>query len=210
MRNLLIIGARGFGREVYNFFLHCKESLGDVECKGFLDDNFHALDDTPGYPPIIQSVEEYEPQPNDVFITALGDVHYKKKYTEFIKSKGGQFISLIDPQIKLGRNTTFGIGCIINKSAISCDVKFGDFVTLGVYSDIGHDVTIGSFCHLGAYTFMGGYSAVDDFVTIHPRVNILPHKRVGEHSIVGASSVVIKNVPAHTTVFGNPAKKVEF
>jgi putative colanic acid biosynthesis acetyltransferase WcaF len=38
------------------------------------------------------------------------------------------------------------------------------------------------------------------------RAFILPGVTIGEHAIVGACSLVSKDVPAHTTVKGNPAK----
>ena len=209
MRHLLIIGARGFGREIYNHFLHCKEILGDVECKGFLDDNKEALEKFEGYPPIISSVEEYEPMDNDVFICALGDPKWIKHYAEIIESKGGRFISLISPLSSISSNTIIGEGCIISKwVGISNDVKIGRHTTIDVFSDLGHDVQVGDFCHLGAYTFMGGYSKIGNQVTIHPRANILPHKTIGSESVVGAGSIVIRNVPEKITVFGNPAKRI--
>lgn len=53
MKNLLIIGARGFGREIYNLAL---ESIGygtEFTIKGFLDDKKEVLDGYDGYPSII-------------------------------------------------------------------------------------------------------------------------------------------------------------
>lgn len=35
---------------------------------------------------------------------------------------------------------------------------------------------------------------------------ILPGVTIGAHSLVGAGSVITKDVPAHATVFGNPAR----
>ena len=77
MKNLLIIGARGFGREIYNSAL---ESIGYNDSfivKGFLDDKVNALDGYDGYPPIVDSVEHYQLAKDDVFICALGEVFYK-------------------------------------------------------------------------------------------------------------------------------------
>lgn len=209
MKNLYIIGARGCGRETYNLYLDCKSSIPDIECVGFLDDNKDILRDFEDYPPIISSVEAYQPQENDVFICALGAPQWIQHYTSIIEKKGGQFISLISPYAHIGRNTQIGYGCIISEwSCISCDVTIGNHSYIGVFSDLGHDAKVGNYCHIGAYTFMGGEAVAEDGVTCHPRVNILPHKKVGKNSIVGASSVVIKNVPSNTTVFGIPAKKI--
>ena len=72
MKHLLIIGARGFGREVYDLAMNCIEAGADFDIKGFLDDKVDALNGLGGYPPIISSVEDYEIQPGDVFICGLG------------------------------------------------------------------------------------------------------------------------------------------
>lgn len=209
MKNLLIIGARGFGREVYNLYLACKKDMPDLKCKGFLDDKTDALDTYPNYPPIISSVEEYQICPNDVFICALGDVKAKRKYVEKILEKGGEFISLIHPAVNIGLNTKIGKGCIIRTQAeISCDIIIGDYVTIMGYSLIGHDCHIGNWSHLGAHTFLGGFSIIKEMVTIHPNSKILPHKIIEDNAIIGAGSVVIKKVSSNTTVFGVPAKKI--
>ena len=50
MKNLIIIGARGFGREVYNLYLDCRRNDPELVCKGFLDDKADALDGYEGYP----------------------------------------------------------------------------------------------------------------------------------------------------------------
>ena len=90
MKHLLIIGARGYGREVYNYAL---KSIGygiDFDIKGYLDDNANALDGYEGYPPILSSVEKYEIQKNDVFLCALGEVKWKQHYVQIILEKGGK------------------------------------------------------------------------------------------------------------------------
>ncbi len=211
MKNLLIIGARGFGREVYDLFLKCRPQLGDVKCVGFLDDKIDALDGYNGYPPIISSVEEYTPKADDVFVCALGDVRYKRKYAEMIMAKGGRFISLIHPNAEVGLNSTIGKGCLIRAACtIDCDITIGDFVTIMGYSVLGHDCSVDEWSHLGAYTFLGGYSRIGKSVTLHPGTRILPHKSVGDNATVGAGSVVLRNVKPDTTVFGVPAKKISF
>ena len=211
MKELLIIGARGFGREVLAL---AKESEGfqdDFVVKGFLDDNAEVLDGYVDYPPIISSVEQYIPSANDVFICALGDPHWQKHYAEIVLKKGGEFISLVHPTAVLGKNTKIGRGCIIHRDVfISCDITFGNFVTCQPKAVVGHDVVVEDYCHLGTNTVMGGYSRVNSLTTLHPGAIILPHTKVGEDCVVGAGSVVIRKVKSGTTVYGNPARVLKF
>jgi sugar O-acyltransferase (sialic acid O-acetyltransferase NeuD family) len=211
MKQLLIIGARGWGREVYNVLPDCLGYGKEFVCKGFLDDKGDALEGMLDYPPIIDSVEHYQIQPDDVFICALGDVHWKKHYIEIVLSKGGEFINLIHKSAIIRRNTKLGVGCIIfDNVGISCDIQIGNFVTFQSYVNVGHDARIGDYCHLGCMSFMGGGSVLGDATVIQISSIILPHVKVGNDCTVGSGSVVIRNVKSGTTVFGNPAKKIDF
>lgn len=211
MKNLLIIGARGYGREIYNLAHDCIGYGTEFIIKGFLDDKADALDNYSGYAQILDSVEHYQIQKDDVFICALGDVKYKKKYVELILAKGGEFINLIHKTAYIERNTTIGKGCIICKHVvISCDIKIGDFVTFQAFTNIGHDAQIGSFCQLNAFSFMGGFSQIGNMVTLHTKAVIHPKVIVEDNSTVGVASVAIRRVKAGTTVYGNPAKKLEY
>ncbi|MDE6741435.1 MAG: acetyltransferase [Muribaculaceae bacterium] len=209
MKNLYIIGARGFGREVFELFQEC--NFDDIQCIGFLDDKSDALECYPGYPPIISNVEDFIPDDNDIFICALGDVRYKRKYVNMILEKGGRFINLIHPTAYISQNSNLGKGCIICAyTRISCDVTIGDFNTFQPFCMVGHDVKIGDYCHFNTYSFLGGFVSIENESTLHTGAVIHPHKSIGTNCIVGAGSIVIKNVKSNTTVFGNPAKKLLF
>ena len=207
MKDLLIIGARGFGREISLTVPYFIGFQTEFTLKGFLDDKADALDETPGYPPIIDSVEHYVPQENDVFICALGDPNWVHHYAQIIQEKGGKFINLIHRTASISHNTRLGSGCIVlNDVGISCDITIGDFVTFQTRSILGHDVKVGNYCHIGANVFMGGGAIIGDYTTVHPGAIILPHVKVGDQCVVGAGSVVIRKVKDGDTVYGNPAK----
>ena len=211
MRHLLIIGARGWGREVYAQVQYSHGYLEEYDIKGFLDDKIDALDGMDGYPPILGSVETYEVQSADAFICALGDNVWRKHYAEIILNKGGKFINLIHKEAYIGHNTKLGQGCVIGHNvSISCDVTIGDFVNFQRLVDIGHDVHIGSYCSLGCKSFMGGGASIDDGTTVQTGAIILPHVHIGKDSTVGAGAVVIKKVKDGDTVFGNPAKVLKY
>ena len=211
MKHLIIVGARGAGREVYFTATRSKDYGSGFDIKGFLDGKADALVGYENYPPIIAPVEDYIPQKDDVFICALGDPKWRNYYANMIQEKGGTFINLIDYTASIGTNVKMGKGCVIRDHAVlSCDVTIGDFVYIQPFADLGHDASVGDYCHLNTYSFMGGYSKMESMSIIHTHGALLPHKTVYEGGIIGAGSVAIRDVKAGTTVVGNPAKKVEY
>jgi sugar O-acyltransferase (sialic acid O-acetyltransferase NeuD family) len=211
MKNLIIIGARGFGREVYDLAKQCAGFNIEYRIKGFLDDKSESLETFDNYPKIISSVETYEVQENDVFICALGSIHWKKYYIEIVLSKGGKFINLIHPSVIFNSNAKIGNGLIIFMYVnISNDCIVEDFVTIQGYVGLGHDTRIGKWSHLNAFCFTGGFVVLEEEVCLNTRATILPKVIVSKGATVGSSSLVIKNVKANTTVFGIPALKLKF
>lgn len=211
MKNLIIIGARGYGREVHDLAKQCSGYNTEYVLKGFLDDKSDALAGFENYPEIISSVESYEIQENDVFVCALGSVKWKKHYVELIIDKGGKFINLIHPSVILNTNAVIGNGLIaFMNSNISNDCVIEDFVTIQGFVGLGHDTKLGKWSHLNAYCFTGGFVVLEEEVCLNTRATILPNVVVRKGATVGAASLVIRNVKENTTVFGVPAKKLEF
>lgn len=208
MKQLIIIGAGGYGREIFDFAHDCKGYEEDFIIKGFIDENMDALKGYVGYPAILGKVSDYKPEKDDVFICAIGSVAPKKNVCEMILAKGGKFITLISNRAYVSANNTrIGKGCLIcPDSRIHCDVTIGDFVTLQPNAVLGHDVKVGNWCHINDYADCGGATHIEDEVTIHTHSFILPGFTVGRGSTIGAGSIVIGNVKEGVVMFGNPAK----
>jgi sugar O-acyltransferase (sialic acid O-acetyltransferase NeuD family) len=207
MKELIILGASGAGRELYNMALECDGFNTDWRIKGFLDDNMSALNGYSNYPPVIGEIGSYHIDKNDVFSCPIGSVPVKRRVIETILSRGGNFINLIHPKAAIAQNFYAGKGAIIAAFAlITCDVSIGNFVTIQSYAVLGHDVSVGDFGHIGAFAFLGGAVTAGDNVTIHPGGIIHPGVSIGEEAVVGAGSVVLRDIPANKTVFGVPSK----
>jgi len=209
MKNLIIIGAGGFGREVYNFAL-CSKGFGtEFIIKGFLDKDINALGAFKGYPQILGSEDNYDIKPNDVFISAIGDEKIRKKSAMMIIEKGGKCIKLIHNTSIINSNVILGEGCIIEPYAyIGADTKIGSFTLIQNNAVVGHDVKIGDFTRIDCHVTLVGGIFVGDNVYIHTGA-VINHKVVVEdNACVGANSFVIKRVKAGTTVYGNPARKL--
>jgi sugar O-acyltransferase (sialic acid O-acetyltransferase NeuD family) len=207
MKNLLIIGARGFGREIYYLAMRSNGYQKDYEIKGFLDDKKDALDGFNNYPPIIDSVENYIVNDDDVFVCALGDVQARKKYITIILNKGGEFINLIHPSAICSTNITSAKGCIIAPFvSLGADAIVGDFTLIQTGAIVGHDVTIGNWSRLDSYVVLVGGVTIGSKVCVYTGAIINRDVIIHDNACVGAGSFVIRDVKEGTTVFGNPAK----
>ena len=209
MKKLVIIGAGGFGREVYCSATESNGYGSEFEIVGFLDDNIHALDDFKGYPPVLGTISDYVPTLNDVFVCAIGNVHVRKTISQEIINKGGHFISLIHKSAYISKNVELGVGCLIFAGVrIHCDVKLGDYVMIQPSAIIGHDTIIGDWSLINTMSICGGASKIGECVTIHINSFVMPGAVIENDVTVGAGSVTMRRVKAGRTVFGVPAKYI--
>lgn len=76
---------------------------------------------------------------------------------------------------------------------------------------IGHNVSIRQNTTIGAKGFDSAEKSpvIKDNVTIGPNVCIIGNITIGEGAVIGAGAVVVKDVPPHTVVGGNPAKVIK-
>jgi len=213
MKHLIIVGARGWGREVYASTLVCPAYLKkEFDIKGFLDSKLSAFDGLNGnYPPILCSPEEYEVQMDDVFFVAMGASEWRKYYVDLITAKGGKFQTIICEGNCVNPTACIGEGSFISGwSCVSDNVHIGKHCIVHPFSNIGHNVYIGNFVTIEAFSFLGGYSEIGDESVMHVRSTLLRQKKIGKMAEVGAHSVVIRNVKDGEHVFGNPAKKIVY
>jgi serine O-acetyltransferase len=89
-------------------------------------------------------------------------------------------------------------------------IDHGMGVVIGETAEIGSNVTLYQGVTLGGTGFSCGkrHPTVEDNVTIGSGAKLLGPIRVGHGSKVGANTVVIHDVPANSTVVGNPGHPV--
>lgn len=208
--NLIIIGASGFAREVYDLANTCFQNDLSFKVKGFLSDGPSNIEEM-GYPPVLAKVAEYEIQPDDVFFCAIGKMKDRKKTTDIIKEKGGVFINLIHPTAIISPSVKLGVGVGIKAFCVlASDVTIGDYTFLQSSVIMGHDVVIGNYCQINSFSFFAGYAKIGNSCAINAGAKLIQNVVVEDEAIVGVGSVVLMKVRKGTTVFGVPAKKVVF
>ena len=208
MKHLVIIGAGGMGRTMFD--MAC-ESIGygeTYDIHGFIDDNTHALDSFPNYPSMLGTISDYQPQPDDIFICSIGGISRRKCMEEII-SRGGRFLTMIHKTARLGTNVHIGDGTVIGAfTSIGADARVGKCNLIQSYTVIGHDSRIGDWNRIDTHVTLVGGTIVEDEADIHTAAMISHNVTIESRSRVAACSFVIRRVRTGTTVMGNPAKRL--
>ncbi|MGE6487378.1 acetyltransferase [Paenisporosarcina sp. NPDC076898] len=207
MKNLIIIGAGGFGRELLSYAIEIME-YGDCNwiVKGFIDDNLNAFNgiDT-GYP-ILGTISEHKIEVNAVYVCAIGDGKFRLDIGRKFQKKGAEFINFIHPSAKIRERVKFGVGNIIcPNSSINPDVTVGDFVLLNSNSGLAHDCVIGDGCSLMGGNSVNGNCTIGKCVFMGANSLIIPGRKIGDYVKISAGAVIFTNVKPGKTMIGNPA-----
>ena len=125
-RNLYIVGAGGFGREVYAWARECSEWGRDWSFRGFLDDNLNALDGLNYDLGIVGRLKDFSPKSDDCFLCGIATPETKRRVIGSFLCRKAKFERMIHPSVRLGQNVKLGKGTIICPgSIVTCDVSVG-------------------------------------------------------------------------------------
>ena len=209
-KDILIVGASGFGREVIRLIENINEKTPIWNVMGFLDDNPNTLDGVECGYDVVGSIKNWNPKPHEWFACALAFPEVKKKVVCSLKERGAKFATLIHPSAVINPRSFIDEGTIItNNCSISDNARVGSFCTI-LGSGVAHDVSVGDYSTLSGRCQLNGHVQCGKMVYMGCGVLVAPSKKIGDGATVGIGSVVISNVKAGTTVFGNPAKKMDF
>ncbi len=208
MKDILIVGAGGLGREVLQWVKDINAVAPTWRIKGFLDDNPATLDGVDCDYPVVGTIGEWTPAEDEVFVCAVADCATKEQVVSSLQARGAQFESVIHPTATIGDHNHLGEGFIaFPGSVITVNASIGDFVTL-LNSQLGHEARVGDFSTISSYCDITGGVTLGKRVFLASHVTIVPGRRVGDDAYLGAGSVVFSDVQAKTKVLGNPARRI--
>lgn len=208
MKNIYIYGTGGAGREIVPIIDDMNEIKPRWNIIGFLDDNkgIHAKSfgehRVKGGREILDNTEE-----QTYVVMGIADPKTKRKLIESVTNPNVQWVSIVHPLVYADRDAVIGNGSVICfNNIISIDTKLGEFVYVNFSCIIPHDTVIGKYSSLMNNVILSGNVSVGENVFIGSNATVIQGINIGDNAVIGAGAVVIRDVPANTTVVGNPAR----
>jgi sugar O-acyltransferase (sialic acid O-acetyltransferase NeuD family) len=212
MKDIAIIGAGGFGREVKMLIDQINAVKLQYNFIGYFDDGIAEGNLINGYPVLgpVEGVNIYK-KPLTVVI-AIGLPSLKKKLLDKIKNNLISYETLIHPNVVIGNDdVNIGEGCIICAgNMLTVNITIGAHVVFNLGCTVGHDTVIKNYCSFMPSVNVSGEVVIEEQVYMGTGAKVINQLSVGEKTIVGAGAVVYKSLPANCTAVGVPAKVIKF
>jgi len=206
MRKILIYGAGGFGREVYDTISKNNEKDSEYIVKGFVDDA-HSSGTVINGLEVIGGEEVLAglDLSFDVVLAISDPVGRKRLFDKY--SDRFEFRSIIHPNSEISKYAQIGRGCIIQSFCIvAANSQIGDSVIMNAHSGVGHDANVHSYVSIMSYCDVAGNAEVGPLTFIGTGARILPNIYVSQESYLCAGTVLMKNLISPSKVIGNPGK----
>lgn len=117
--------------------------------------------------------------------------------------------TLIHPAATVSPKARLDEGCQVLAGAIfAAAASAGEGTIVNHGAQVDHECVIGAGVHLAPRATLCGCVEVGDFAFIGASATVLPRLKIGRGAVIGAGAVVTKDVPAWSTVAGNPARQL--
>lgn len=212
MRQIAIIGAGGFGREVKMLIDQINAVKVEWEFLGYFDDGKSKGSLINGYP-VLGSVDDLNSWEHEIdVVAAIGDPTVKKEILNRVINNKVSFGALIHPNVIIGTDdVAIGEGVIICAGGIiTVNVNVGNHVIFNLGCTVGHDSNIGNYSSFMPSVNISGEVNVGECVYVGTGAKIINQVEIGSKTIVGAGSVVTKSLPPSCTAVGIPARAVKY
>ena len=213
MKDLIIIGASGFGREVAWLVERINRKENAWNLLGFVDDDEHIQGENINGVRVLGKLEDVTRFPNAYYVCAIGSSTIRSNVINRVRDilPEVKFGTLVDPSVEMSEFIKIGQGSIIcAHTLMTVNISIGNYVIINLDCTIGHDAEIQEYVTIYPSVNISGNVTVLSYSEIGTGTQIIQGKNIGTHSIVGAGSVVIKDIPSKCTAVGIPAKPIKF
>ena len=207
MKDLVILGAGGFGRETAWLVEEINRVMPVWNLLGFIDNNAELQGKDINGLSVLGS-DAWLASRRDVYaVCGFSDPLGKKNIVCRLQDLGVRFATLIHPDARIAPTAAIGEGVIIQTGCVvSTNTVIGDHASLNPQCGIGHDAVIGAYSSLYWNVSLSGFVRLGEGCVLGSKSTVIQGLSLGTDVILGAGAVVIENIPSGSTAVGVPAR----
>lgn len=195
MKDILIIGAGGIGRETAWIIEEINEVKPTWNLLGYIDENseIHGKE-LNGYKVLggLEVLEKLEEKP--YVVVAIANCSVKKSIVTKLGEKYN-FATIIYPTVKVSKFIQIGQGTIIYPGVIlTVNTKIGNHVLISGNCGIGHDTVIGDYSSVLWGSNFSGYDTVGESCFIGVGSKVIQGIDISKENKISAGITVIEDV----------------
>lgn len=195
-----IIGAGGFGREIY-WSLSLDERIDTVF---FVDDEYWD-----GVDEKVLPLSKFDPNEYEV-VVAIADSYHRERIVDGLP-KNTKYFTHIHPTAQIhGQDVVIGEGSIVCAgSIITTNVKIGKHAHINLITTIGHDCIIGDYFTTAPGVQISGNETIGNKVYFGTRSCVKQKMTICDNVVIGMNSGVVKDITEPGVYVGTPARKIK-
>lgn len=211
-RNLLILGAGGFAREVAAMVNNINQAQpGSWITIGYLERGTDRRGKSIEGVTVLNH-DDLGQYSSDIYaVAAIGNPKLREIAVKDAEKNGFKYATLIHPSvilsnpqaIRIGTGSIVCAGCII-----TTEVTIGSHVIINLDCSIGHDAILEDYVTLSPGCHISGVNAIRRNAFLGTGAVTIEHCEIGARAIIGAGATVVGNIPEDVTAVGVPAKPV--
>ena len=195
MRDIVIIGAGGIGREVAWIIEEINEVKPTWNVIGFVDENIEMHNKVlNGYKVLgnLEALDKLEIKP--YVVVAIANCSVKKDIVTRLENKFN-FATIVYPSVRFSKYVEVGQGSIIYPGVIlTVNTKIGEHVIISGNCGIGHDTIIGGYSSVLWGSNFSGYDIVGESCFIGIGTKIIQGININDGSRIGAGIIVTEDI----------------
>ena len=195
MKDIVIIGAGGIGREVAWIIEEINEVNPTWNILGFVDENSEIWGkELNGYKVLggLDILDKLESKPE--VIVAIANCGVKKDIVAKLNNKFN-FATIIYPTVKISKYIEIGQGTIIYPGVIlTVNTSIGNHIIISGNCGIGHDTVIDDYSSVLWGSNFSGFNTVREECFIGVGTKVIQGINIGRGRKVDAGTVVIENI----------------
>ena len=212
VKDLVIIGAGGFGREVADTVRCINRHKESYQLLGFVDDADHLKNQRINDLTVLGNREDLKRMSagREIYaVIAIADAGLKRLIAQDLDGVV-LWENIIHPTALISDFCEMGTGNILQAfTIIAPNTTIGNHCMINTRSGMGHDAVMEDYVSVMSLCDITGGVCLKEGAYLALGVGIIPGVTIGEGAYLCAGSIIFKDVEPGATMIGNPAKRVK-